>query len=69
MVGRTLMPLNIKDNVLDVMTYTWMTGYDKNTGVELNMPRYVNFRMDKDGKISSMNIMDDQVRGTRPMML
>ena len=50
-----------KDNVLDVMTYTWMTGYDKNTGVELNMPRYVNFRMDKDGKISSMSIMDDQV--------
>ena len=38
-----------KDGVLDVMTYTWMTGYDKNTGVELNMPRHANFRMNSDG--------------------
>ena len=38
-----------KDEVLDVMTYTWMTGYDKNTGVELNMPRHANFRMNSTG--------------------
>ena len=50
-----------KDNVLDVMTYTWMTGYDKNTGVSLNMPRYASFRVAENGKILSMNIMDDQV--------
>lgn len=50
-----------KDNVLDVKTYTWMTGYDKNTGVALNMPRYANFRVNENGKILSMNIMDDQV--------
>lgn len=51
-----------KDDVLEVMTYTWMSGYDKNTGVELDMPRYVNFRINKEGKIRSMNIMDDQAR-------
>ncbi|MFL2619737.1 MAG: hypothetical protein ACJ0O0_00875 [Flavobacteriaceae bacterium] len=50
-----------KDNVLEVMTWTWMTGYDKNTGVELDMPRYANFRMNNDGKIRSLNVMDDQV--------
>ena len=39
-----------------------MTGYDKNTGVELNMPRHANFRMTSDGeKIAYMSIMDDQV--------
>ena len=51
-----------KDGILDVSTYTWMTGYDKNTGVELNMPRHANFRMTSDGeKIAYMSIMDDQV--------
>ena len=51
-----------KDEVLDVMTYTWMTGYDKNTGVELNMPRHANFRMNSTGdKIRYISIMDDQV--------
>jgi ketosteroid isomerase-like protein len=50
-----------KDNVLDVKTYTWMTGYDKNTGVELDMPRYANFRVAENGMILSINIMDDQV--------
>ena len=51
-----------KDEVLDVMTYTWMTGYDKNTGVELNMPRPANFRMNSTGdKIRYISIMDDQV--------
>ena len=49
-----------KDDVLEVMTYTWMSGYDRNTGVELDMPRYVNFRINDDGKISRMNVMDDQ---------
>ena len=43
------------------MTWTWMTGYDKNTGVDLDMPRYANFRMNEEGKIRSINIMDDQV--------
>lgn len=50
-----------KDNIVDVMTYTWLTGYDKNTGVSLDMPRYASFRIDGSGKISSINIMDDQV--------
>ena len=50
-----------KDNIVDVMTYTWLTGYDKNTGVSLDMPRYASFRIDDSGKISSINIMDDQV--------
>jgi len=50
-----------KDNIVDVMTYTWLTGYDKNTGVSLNMPRYANFRINNSGKIVSINIMDDQV--------
>ena len=46
---------------MDVKTYTWLTGYDKNTGVELNMPRNTNFRMTADGKkIAWMFIMDDQ---------
>ena len=54
-----------KDDVLEVMTYTWMSGYDRNTGVELDMPRYVNFRMNDEGKIRSMNVMDDQALWTK----
>ena len=54
-----------KDDILEVMTYTWMSGYDRNTGVELDMPRYVNFRMNDDGKISRMNVMDDQALWTK----
>ena len=54
-----------KDDVLEVMTYTWMSGYDRNTGVELDMPRYVNFRINEDGKISRMNVMDDQALWTK----
>jgi hypothetical protein len=47
---------------VDVKTYTWLTGYDKNTGVELNMPRNVNFRITEDGKkIAWLTIMDDQL--------
>ena len=51
-----------EDNSVDVKTYTWLTGYDKNTGVELNMPRNTNFRMSPDGKkIAWMSVMDDQL--------
>ena len=51
-----------EDNSVDVKTYTWLTGYDKNTGVELNMPRNTNFRMTPDGKkIAWMSVMDDQL--------
>lgn len=50
-----------EDDAVDVKTYTWLTGYDKNTGVELNMPRNANFRMTEDGKkIAWLSIMDDQ---------
>ena len=50
------------DNSVDVKTYTWLTGYDKNTGVELNMPRNTNFRMTEDGKkIAWITVMDDQL--------
>ena len=54
-----------KDDVLEVMTYTWMSGYDRNTGVELDMPRYVNFRINGESKISRMNVMDDQALWTK----
>ena len=54
-----------KDDVLEVMTYTWMSGHDRNTGVELDMPRYVNFRINDNGKISRMNVMDDQALWTK----
>ena len=51
-----------EDNSVDVKTYTWLTGYDKNTGVELNMPRNSNFRMSEDGKkVAWMSVMDDQL--------
>ena len=51
-----------EDNSVDVKTYTWLTGYDKNTGVELNMPRNTNLRMTPDGKkIAWMSVMDDQL--------
>lgn len=51
-----------EDNSVDVKTYAWMMGYDKNTGVELNMPRNANFRMTPDGKkIAWMSILDDQL--------
>ena len=54
-----------EDDIVEVMTYTWMSGYDRNTGVELDMPRYVNFRMNDEGKIRSMNVMDDQALWTK----
>ena len=51
-----------EDNSVDVKTYTWLTGYDKNTGVELNMPRNTNVRMTPDGKkIAWISVMDDQL--------
>ena len=50
-----------KDGTIDVKTYEWMTGYDRNTGVTLNMPRYATYRMDSKGKkISMIFINDDQ---------
>jgi len=50
-----------KDGAVDVKTYEWMTGYDRNTGVTLNMPRYATYRMDSKGKkISMIFINDDQ---------
>jgi len=49
-----------KDNVVDVKTYERLTGYDKNTGLSLNMPRYSTFRMNGD-KIAGIWINDDQV--------
>jgi len=50
-----------QDDLVDVKTYEWLTGYDKNTGVKLNMPRYATFRFDKDGKIRGLWVNDDQL--------
>ena len=51
-----------EDNSVDVKTYAWLMGYDKNTGVELNMPRNANFRMTTDGKkIAWMSVLDDRL--------
>ena len=33
-----------QDNVVDVKTYERLTGYDKNTGLSLDMPRYSTFK-------------------------
>lgn len=50
-----------QDNVLDVNTYEWMTGYDKNTGLDINMPRHATYRFnDKRDKIVWIWINDDQ---------
>ena len=49
-----------QDNVVDVKTYERLTGYDKNTGLSLDMPRYSTFRMNGD-KIAGIWINDDQV--------
>ena len=50
-----------KDKVTDVKTYERLTGYDKNTGVDLRMPRYATFRFDKNSKITRMWVNDDQL--------
>ena len=50
-----------KDKVTDVKTYERLTGYDKNTGVDLRMPRYATFRFNNDSKITRMWVNDDQL--------
>tara|TARA_B100000965_G_scaffold403803_1_gene432858 strand:+ start:42 stop:959 length:918 start_codon:yes stop_codon:yes gene_type:complete len=50
-----------KDKVTDVKTYERLTGYDKNTGVDLRMPRYATFRFDNESKITRMWVNDDQL--------
>jgi hypothetical protein len=50
-----------KDKVTNVKTYERLTGYDKNTGVDLRMPRYATFRFNNDSKITRMWVNDDQL--------
>ena len=50
-----------QDGIIDIKTYERMTGYDINTGVDLTMPRYATFRIDKQGKIIRMWVNDDQL--------
>jgi hypothetical protein len=50
-----------QDGISDVKTYERMSGYDKNTGVDLTMPRYATFRINKQGKIIRMWVNDDQL--------
>ena len=50
-----------QDGIVDVKTYEWLTGYDKNTGLDINMPRYATYRMNAKGdKIAGLWINDDQ---------
>lgn len=50
-----------QDGVVDVKTYEYLTGYDKNTGVDIDMPRYATYRMSEKGdKINGLWINDDQ---------
>ena len=50
-----------QDGVVDVKTYEWLTGYDKNTGLDLNMPRYATYRMNSKGdKVTALWINDDE---------
>ena len=51
-----------QDGIVDVKTYEWLTGYDKNTGLDLNMPRYATYRMNEKGdKIAGLWINDDEI--------
>jgi len=51
-----------QDGIVDVKTYEWLTGYDKNTGLDLNMPRYATYRMNEKGdKIAGVWINDDEI--------
>tara|TARA_Y100000739_G_scaffold141053_1_gene121650 strand:- start:614 stop:1534 length:921 start_codon:yes stop_codon:yes gene_type:complete len=51
-----------QDGILDVKTYEWLTGYDKNTGLDLNMPRYATYRMNEKGdKVAGLWINDDEI--------
>ena len=50
-----------EDGVVDVKTYEWLTGYDKNTGLDINMPRYATYRMNAKGdKVAGLWINDDE---------
>jgi ketosteroid isomerase-like protein len=50
-----------QDGIVDVKTYEWLTGYDKNTGLDINMPRYATYRMNAKGdKVAGLWINDDE---------
>jgi ketosteroid isomerase-like protein len=50
-----------QDGIVDVKTYEYTTGYDKNTGLDIDMPRYATYRMNAKGdKIAGLWINDDQ---------
>jgi len=50
-----------QDGIVDVKTYEWLTGYDKNTGLNINMPRYATYRMNAKGdKVAGLWINDDE---------
>lgn len=50
-----------QDGIVDVKTYEWLTGFDKNTGLDINMPRYATYRMNaKDDKVAGLWINDDE---------
>jgi hypothetical protein len=38
-----------QDGIVDVKTYELTTGYDKNTGLDIDMPRYATYRMNAKG--------------------
>ena len=51
-----------QDGIVDVKTYEWLTGYDKNTGLDINMPRYATYRMNAKGdKVAALWINDDEL--------
>ena len=50
-----------QDGIVDVKTYEWLTCYDKNTGLDINMPRYATYRMNAKGdKVAGLWINDDE---------
>ena len=50
-----------QDGIVDVKTYEWLTGYDKNTDLDINMPRYATYRMNAKGdKVAGLWINDDE---------
>lgn len=50
-----------QDGIVDVKTYEWLTGFDKNTGLDINMPRYATYRMNAKGdKVAGLWINDDE---------
>ena len=52
-----------KDKQIHVYTYQAMRGYDKNTGIELNIPRNSIFFMNADAsKIAGLGVSDSQLK-------